>query len=163
MDVPQSLLHVNGYKCCIHIHRAIKNVSAVNGSKRNVWGIVAGVLMVMAIADRHTLQILIPALGQAWEHGNVPGMCGRTEGRMDGSWELTKAAQPPVQGLGWFLMGCAGSALSPESLQAESPALSLTEGRAVTTGLEPKGSRDSFWSSTMTWIVPGKQSLVGLG
>lgn len=82
---------------------------------------------------------------------------------MDGSRELTKAAQPPLQGLGWFLMGCAGSALSPESLQAGSPALSLTGGRAVTMGLEPKGSRDSFWSSTMTWIVPGKQSLAGLG
>lgn len=54
---------------------------------------------------------------------------------MDGSRELTKAAQPPLQGLGWFLMGCAGSALSPESLQAGSPALSLTDGRAVTTGL----------------------------
>lgn len=82
---------------------------------------------------------------------------------MDGSWELTRVAQPPLQGLGWFLMGCAGSALSPESLQAGSPALSLTDGRAVTTGLEPKGSWDSFWSSTTTWIMSGKQSLAGLG
>lgn len=100
-----------------------------------------------------------------WMHGWMGGpMGGQTVGWMDDGWIKDGWIKD-----GWGMYDGSspkqhnhpfrGCAVSPVSLQARSLGLTLTDGRAV----GPKGSWDSFWSSTTAWLVPGRAEPVWFG